>query len=96
MWPRDLPIAENDIPVVLYDKWERYNHLNASVVKKDVPDDIDSAYYITKKDILSKSLDWILETHSKRKVPDNKKEKYVYLKDYSEDFYDFAQKSILL
>jgi hypothetical protein len=84
----------NHIPVLLYDKWNRYNHLEADRVENPVPGKIASAYYINKKEYLASSIPWILEEHTKKDVPVKVFEKYVFLGDQFKNFLDFVRQCL--
>jgi hypothetical protein len=81
----------NHIPVLLYDKWNRYNHLDADIVESSIPAKIASAYYINKKEYLASSIPWILEEHTEKDVPVGVFEKYVFLDDEFKNFLDFVR-----
>jgi CDP-glycerol glycerophosphotransferase (TagB/SpsB family) len=84
----------NHIPVLLYDKWNRYNHLDADRVEYPVPGKIASAYYINKKEYLASSIPWILEEHTKKDVTVEIFGKYVFLNDHFKNFIDFVEKCL--
>lgn len=82
---------QNGIPVVLYDKWGRYNHLDAPQVHNDIPDSLSPAYYVTSKAQLSRSLRWVLETHAAgAEVPEALCYRYVFSGDHTRNFYDLV------
>jgi hypothetical protein len=84
----------NHIPVLLYDKWNRYNHLDADRVEDSVPGKIASAYYINKKEYLASSIPWILEEHTKKNVTVEMFGEYVFLNDHFKNFIDFVEKCL--
>jgi len=84
----------NHIPVLLYDKWNRYNHLDADTVENPVPAKIASAYYINKKEYLTASIPWILEEHTKKEAAVEIFGKYVFLNDHFKNFIDFVEKCL--
>ncbi len=84
----------NHIPVLLYDKWNRYNHLDADEVSDPIPGKIASAYYINKKEHLAASIQWILEEHTKKGVPEEIFKEYVFLNDHFKNFIDFVEKCL--
>ena len=84
----------NRIPVLLYDKWNRYNHLDADGVENPVPAKVASAYYINKKENLATSIPWILEEHTKKDVPGEIFGKYAFLNDHFKNFMDFVEKCL--
>jgi hypothetical protein len=84
----------NHIPVLLYDKWNRYNHLDADSVENPVPAKVASAYYINKKEYLAASIPWILEEHTKKDVTEEIFGKYVFLNDHFKNFINFVEKCL--
>jgi hypothetical protein len=78
----------NFIPVVLYDKWNRYNHLDASEIKNE--EDVNCAYYATNKENLKNSIIRLLDDGDK--LEKSCYYKYIYEEDYSSNFYDFVSK----
>lgn len=78
----------NHIPVLLYDKWKRYNHLDAVGTKNGTPTKVSAAYYIDEKDHLASSIKWILEEHTTKKVPPGIFKEYAFL-DNDEKFHNF-------
>ncbi len=51
----------NGVPVLLYDKWQRYNHLDAPPVTGSVPSQLSAAYYVDEAQKLSTTIRWILD-----------------------------------
>ncbi len=81
----------NHIPILLYDKWRRYNHLDAEEIKNGIPAGVAAVYYIAEKEHLLTGLKWILEAHTKEGEgvsPDIFKE-YAFLDD-AEKFANFS------
>lgn len=71
----------NAIPVVQYDKWARYNHLQAPVVH-GVPEGISPAYYVTAQEELRPALHWVLCNHAAgQELPAEMLSKYVFQED---------------
>jgi len=84
----------NRIPVLLYDKWNRYNHLDADRVENPVPAKVASAYYIDKKENLATSIPWILEQHTKKEITGDIFGKYAFSNDHFKNFIDFVEKCL--
>jgi hypothetical protein len=59
----------NHVPVLLYDKWQRYNHLKGKKVNSGQPQDLSPIYYLDKRESLAPSIKWILSNHAKTKTP---------------------------
>ncbi|MBN1315625.1 MAG: hypothetical protein JXA42_09165 [Anaerolineales bacterium] len=53
----------NNVPVVLFDKWSRYNHLDAPVVQNGAPDHMAPAYYVDRLLNLRPTIEWVLAHH---------------------------------
>ena len=81
----------NHVPVVLYDKWKRYNHLGAPRVENSVPQDLSAAYYLDEPGFLSSSLRWILDHYPGNETRDELSRDYIYPGDYREKFFDFVR-----
>ncbi len=86
----------NYIPILLFDKWKRYNHLDADPVKGEAPEKLAAAYYIDNKEKLPTTLNWILDNHSNGEIPSALFEKYIYLneKETFDNFLDFIGKCL--
>jgi UDP-N-acetylglucosamine 2-epimerase len=84
----------NHIPVLLYDKWNRYNHLDADRVENPVPAKVASAYYIDKKENLATSIPWILEQHTKKEITGDIFKKYAFSNDHFKNFIEFVEKCL--
>ena len=52
---------QNNIPVLLYDKWQRYNHFNVKELKDPKHLRIQPAYYVTQSAILMETINQILK-----------------------------------
>jgi hypothetical protein len=79
----------NHIPILLYDKWRRYNHLDAEEIKDSVPSRAAAVYYIAQKDYLLSGIKWILEEHTTKKVPLDIFKEVAFLDD-TEKFANFS------
>lgn len=81
----------NGVPVVLYDKWARYNHLDAPEVRTGIPDDLSPAYYVSAKAHLGSTLDWVQRNHAPgTPLPRARTDRYIFQEDLSHNFYDFV------
>lgn len=82
----------NGVPVILYDKWARYNHLDAPTVGDNAPDTLSPAYYVTSKAALASTLPWVLAHHShSAALPPALWERYIFARDLSANFYDVVE-----
>lgn len=75
----------NFIPVVLYDKWNRYNHLDAPEFNDAIED--ACAYYATNKNDLKKSINRLLQ--GGEIINKDCYYRYIYKDDFNPYFYDF-------
>ena len=67
---------QNEIPVLLYDKWGRYKHCEAEELYNGCNPQVYPVYYLKDEEHLLKSLDWLL--YNDKKIPDDVFRKYVY------------------
>lgn len=86
---------QNGIPVVLYDKWGRYNHFNAPEIK--TVDEIarKPVYYISSPEALSGCIPKILGVFSNSVLNDSDLKEYRYPWDYRMNFYDFVNQALV-
>jgi hypothetical protein len=84
----------NYIPVLLYDRWNRYNHLGAAGVEDPAAPGIAAAYYVHEKDRLAQGIRWILDRHAGEKVSRELFKDYVYTDDRSPRFFDFVEQCL--
>ena len=85
----------NGVPVILYDKWARYNHLDAPVVRTGVPDGLSPAYYVSSREHLGSTLEWVLNMHPPgTPLPPALLERYVFQEDLTQNFYDFVGRMV--
>ncbi|MCP4216747.1 MAG: UDP-N-acetyl glucosamine 2-epimerase [bacterium] len=78
----------NYIPVLLYDKWGRYNHLDVDGIENGVPGKVAAAYYFKNKDALTRGIRWILAEHTGKGVSRYVFQKEIYL-EHEEKFATF-------
>ncbi len=84
----------NHTPVLLYDKWKRYNHLDAQKVGHSGPTEISSVYYINEKENLESGIRWILEKQAGTDVPPEIFKDYIFMEDKFSNFIDFVDKCL--
>ncbi|UCH92871.1 MAG: hypothetical protein JSV88_21600 [Candidatus Aminicenantes bacterium] len=82
----------NGVPVVLYDRWNRYNHLNAIVFKGTAAEKISAAYYVNDKDALSPCIQWVLEKQEKNEINDESFREYIFPVEKYGNFLDFVKR----
>jgi hypothetical protein len=84
----------NRVPVVLYDKWKRYNHLDAPRVGKEGPDEVSAAYYIDGPESLPQGIRGILEQHENKENIVECFDKYLLPGEGTSGFFDFVNECI--
>lgn len=82
----------NGVPVVLYDRWNRYNHLNATAFKGTAAEKISAAYYVNDKEALSPCIQWVLEKQEKNEINDESFREYSFPVEKYGNFLDFVKK----
>ena len=82
----------NRIPLVLYDKWRRYNHLSAPEWQQDMHQGPSPAYYISAPTMLAEALRRILRNKISGRVPcEEAARKYSYPKGKDREFHAWAR-----
>lgn len=81
----------NGVPVVLYDRWHRYNHLNATVFKTTA-EKISAAYYVNDKNALSPCIQWVLEKKEKDEINDESFREYSFPVERYGNFLDLVKR----
>lgn len=84
----------NGVPVLLYDKWGRYNHFNTGIFQDNKSENIFPVCYVNDEKKLADAIKFM-----KEKVESNAMSKvdlgdYKYKEDYSKNFYDFIENAI--
>jgi hypothetical protein len=81
---------QNGIPVILYDRWRRYNHFGIREAAEPRFLTREPAYYLTRPEILSESLEKILHLFSREALRDDELAPYRYPKEYRDNFFAFV------
>ncbi|MCP4265459.1 MAG: hypothetical protein GY777_07780 [Candidatus Brocadiaceae bacterium] len=84
----------NRVPVLLYDKWNRYNHFQTGIYDNPQSPDIFPVCYVNNKDKLKGALDFILEKEDSVNKEDIDVARYKYRQDYEDNFYKFVEESL--
>ncbi len=84
----------NKIPVLLYDKWNRYNHFQTGVYETRESEDIFPVCYVSSRDKLDEALQFMLEKNEMLKKEDFDITKYKYAENYKDNFYRFIKKTL--
>ena len=81
----------NQVPVVLYDKWNRYNHLQAPSFTGTPAATISAAYYVNEKEVLAPCIRWVLEKLEKKEMSTETFREYIFPEDRYGNFMDFVK-----
>ena len=84
----------NKIPVLLYDRWNRYSHFKTASYDNPKSPDIFPVCYVDKREKLYAALDCMIEKTRETQKDDIDVSKYCYNEDYSENFYKFIEESV--
>lgn len=84
----------NKIPVLLYDKWNRYNHFKTGVFENQQSADIFPVCYVDRRDNLCNALNYMFEKIETIKKEDIDVDKYKYREEYKDNFYRFIEESL--
>jgi len=76
---------QNHIPVLLFDKWGRYNHFNIKEVSSIGNLNKNTAYYLKNPNFLAETIKKILQA-SGSKVDDLELDEYIYPEEYRINF----------
>lgn len=85
---------QNHIPVVLYDKRNRYMHLEAEKMGGNRRPNIGAVYYINDPTCLKEGIEYIMENHLDKDVPKSIFEKYAFQEDYFNNFLEFFDSKV--
>lgn len=80
----------NHIPVVLYDKWKRYNHFNLKEFEPGANFCLRPAYYVTRPTHLSVLMNYLFENGEEKEADFNQYKEFVYPQAFKEHFLDFT------
>lgn len=86
---------QNHIPVLLYDRWNRYMHFEAQQLSSDSQKKPNAVYYINDRGYLRQGIEWILENHLNQKVSESIFNSYVYSESQRESLTDFIRQEVL-
>ncbi len=86
----------NNIPVLLYDRWNRYNHFQTRIFENSESEDILPVCYVNKAEKLGQALNFMLgkKMMAKPKHGNMDFHRYKYPVDYSEDFFRFIGETL--
>ena len=85
---------QNNIPVLLYDRWARYNHFNITEWVDLSRMARQPAYYLTQPQGLSLAIDKILNLFDKAPLTDYDLEIFKYPKEARKEYLNFVDESL--
>lgn len=85
---------QDKIPVVLYDKWNRYNHFNIRESSDAEKIERKPAYYFTDSRVLKDGINRILDIFEKEPLTDNDLSDYKYPKTSKANFFTFIGQAL--
>ncbi len=85
---------QSKIPVILFDKWSRYNHFNISETKGSEGIKRQPVYYVTSAHALKECLPLLLEMMADKPLVDSDLKEYAYPVEFKSNFDNFIHKSI--
>jgi hypothetical protein len=82
---------QNKIPVLLYDKWDRYKHCKAENIKRVVTPKVSPIYYLNDSENLTDSLRWILTNHSPNLIAESIFKQYLFSGTMNKNFFELIK-----
>ncbi|MFC1646298.1 hypothetical protein ACFL2Y_03865, partial [Candidatus Omnitrophota bacterium] len=84
----------NNIPVLLYDKWNRYNHFKTEVYSRTDSKDIFPVCYCNDSKKIGNAIEYMVKKCGSTKIEAINMSRYKYSQDYSENFYKFVNEAL--
>lgn len=85
----------NRIPVLLYDRWRRYNHLAAPGLREESPDKGTPVYYIDRKEDLRAGIDRLTGIEAGDHSSAGLFDRYIFPDNYTQNFYNFIRRFMI-
>jgi hypothetical protein len=85
---------QNEIPVVLFDKWRRYNHFNVPETRSAESTDRQAVYYITSPEVMAGGMGKILSRFDKDALTESDLAYHRYPKGFKSNFFAFVDRSL--
>ncbi len=85
----------NKIPVILYDKWKRYNHFQTGVYRNDESLDIFPVCYVDEQSNLDRALQYMMKKNRSVLKKDINVDTYCYRDDYHKNLYTFLEQTLI-
>ena len=84
----------NRIPVLLYDKWNRYNHFKTGIFEQDDSEDIYPVCYVNNCNKLRPAMEFMIRKTKSVNPREMDIKQYCYDQDYRESFNSFIRQSL--
>lgn len=84
----------NKVPVIVFDKWNQYNHYKLEPFKDKYSSDIFPVCYVNNSANIRNAIQFMINRIKTTKKEDIDVEEYCYSKDYSESFYSFIEEAL--
>lgn len=84
----------NRIPVLLYDRWNRYNHFKTGIFEQDNSTDVYPVCYVNSCSKLQLAMKFMIRKTKLANPQEMDVKRYCYDQDYRESFYSFIQQSL--
>jgi hypothetical protein len=85
---------QNEIPVILFDRWKRYNHFNIQEIKDAGAIQRSPVYYITEPEVLAIGVPKILELFERNPFADGELANYRYPREFKAHFFSFVDQAL--
>ncbi|MFH1772678.1 MAG: hypothetical protein ABH872_07675 [Candidatus Omnitrophota bacterium] len=85
---------QSNIPVILYDKWQRYNHFNVDETKEVNEVKRSPVYYFTDNITLNVKLQKVINIFKNNPLTDSELIDFKYPKEYRKNFFNFVNSSL--
>ncbi len=86
--------TQNGVPVLLYDKWKRYNHFNIGEIDDPFSLKKQPSYYLTHSDLLKPTLEKLLTMFPDPSFAGQEIPEYKYPKNYRTHFTQFVDQAL--
>ena len=86
---------QNRIPVLLYDRRNRYQHFQAHHITSKKAKKVSGVYYVNDSEDLKDGIEWIVNRHLDNDIPNSIFDDYRYSEDYFKNVKRFIKEEIL-
>jgi hypothetical protein len=84
----------NKIPVILYDKWNRYNHFSTAVFENNKSSGVFPVCYVNDSSKLKEGISYVFKMAKTTKKEEIDVSKYSYANAYKDGLYNFVQEAL--